>query len=318
MRLEEDLMSAEIALIGEQQDFVTEALKKEFVVHDVCGAPDKVGALRLVADRIRGVVTHAMVGLPTPVIEALPNLELGAIFGVGLETSDLPLAKRRGIVVTYTPVLYDDVADLAVLLAMSACRRVVQADRFVRKGSWLKGRMPPAKKFSGLRAGILGFGRIGAALAPRLQAFGLTIGYFDPAPKPGLPYRSYESAKALAEDVDILFLCAAGPPGGKHIVTSEVLEAVGPTGIFVNVARGWLVDEPALVAALVDGRLGAAALDVFDKEPKVPDELLRLDNVILTPHIASNTEDTMRAMGECVLENVRVWFSQKQAATPIP
>ncbi len=310
-------MSVEIAVIGALRPFVHEALEREFVVHKAWDAADKAAVLGPVAERIRGVVTHAMIGLPTAVIETLPNLEICAINGVGLETTDLALAKERGIVVTTTPVLYDDVADLGVILAMCACRRIVESDRFVRAGRWLEGRMALGRKFSGKRAGILGLGRIGTALAPRLQAFGLTIGYYDPLPKPGVPWQAYDSAVALAQASDILFLCAAGGPGRGHIVTAEILDALGPEGVFVNIARGWLVDEPALVRALKDGRLGAAGLDVFEHEPQVPEELLRLDQVVLTPHIASSTEETMTAMGECVLDNVRSWFAGRGALTPV-
>ena len=133
----------------------------------------------------------------------------------------------------------------------------------------------------------------------------------------GVPYQAYDSPVALAQDSDILFLCAAGGPGRGHIVTAEVLDALGPEGIFVNIARGWLVDEAALVRALSEGRLGAAGLDVFEHEPQVPQALLGLDNVVLTPHIASNTEETIRVMGECVLDNVRSWFAGKGAVTPV-
>jgi hydroxypyruvate reductase len=310
-------MSVEIAAIGVQRPFVLEALEQEFVVHKVWDAPDRAAALRPVAERIRGAVSNAMAGLPGAVIEALPNLEICAINGVGLETTDLALAKERGVVVTTTPVLYDDVADLGVILALCACRRIVEADRFVRAGRWLQGRMEQARKFSGMRAGILGLGRIGNALAPRLQAFGVSIRYYDPLPKAGVPYRAYQSPLELARDCDILFLCAAGGPGRGHIVTAEILDALGPRGIFVNIARGWLVDEAALVRALSERRLGAAGLDVFENEPQVPDALLGLDNVVLTPHIASNTEETMRAMGQCVLDNIRSWFAGKGALTPV-
>jgi lactate dehydrogenase-like 2-hydroxyacid dehydrogenase len=309
-------MSVEIAVIGPQRPFVLEALEREFTVHDAIAEPDKVAALRPAAARVRGVVTNAMTGLSANLIEALPELELCAVMGVGLETTDLVAARQRGIVVTTTPVLYDDVADLAVILALCACRRIVQADRFVRSGRWLQGRIAPARKFSGKRAGILGLGRIGTALAPRVAAFGLRVGYYDPLPKSGVPYRAYATPLELAQNSDILFLCAAGQ-GAGHIVTADILDALGPEGVFVNVARGWLVDEPALVRALVDGRLGAAGLDVFEDEPQVPEALFGLDNVVLTPHIASNTEETMRAMGECVLDNVRSWFAGKGAVTPV-
>ncbi len=310
-------MSVEIAVIGPQRPLVMEALTKEYQVHNVIDAPDKIAALKPIAGRLRGVVTNAMTGLTADMIDALPKLELCAIMGVGLETTNLPRARERGIVVTTTPVLYDDVADLAVILGMCASRRIAAADRFVRSGQWLKGRIAPAQKFSGKRAGILGLGRIGTALAPRLQAFGMTIAYYDPLPKPEVPYQAYPSPLELAKNVDILFLAAAGGPGVKHIVNREILEALGPKGIFVNVARGWLVDEVALVKALTTGKLGAAGLDVFEEEPKVPEELLGLDNVVLTPHIASNTEETMRAMGECVLDNVRSWFAGNGPVTPV-
>ncbi|MGI9436992.1 MAG: 2-hydroxyacid dehydrogenase [Geminicoccaceae bacterium] len=310
-------MTAEIAVIGPQRPKVHKALEQEFNVHNVFQEPDIVAALEPVADRIRGVVTNAMAGVPTAVFDALPKLEIAAIMGVGLEKTDIARAKELGITVTTTPVLYDDVSDLGIILAMNACRRIVQADGFVRSGQWLNGRYPPAKKFSGKHAGILGYGRIGVALAKRLEAFGMTIGYYDPLPKSGVPYQAYDSAKALAEASDILFLAAAGGQGGGHIVTGEILEALGPAGVFVNIARGWLVDEPALVDALVSGRLGAAGLDVFEDEPSVPEALLKLENVVLTPHVASNTEETMDAMCDCVLANVRSWFAGKGAVTAI-
>jgi lactate dehydrogenase-like 2-hydroxyacid dehydrogenase len=307
----------EIAAIGGQRPFVLEALRSEFVLHEVWDAPDKVVALGSAAERIRGVVSHGMAGLPTAVIEGLPNLEICAINGVGLETTDLETARRRGVVVATAPVLFDDVADLAVALGLAACRRLAEGDRFVRAGAWLRGRMPMGRKFSGKRAGILGYGRIGATLARRLAGFDMTIGYHDPFPKSGVPHTAWHDPVTLARESDILFLCAAGLPGGGKVVTREILEALGPGGVFVNVSRGWLVDEPALVDLLSSGRLGAAGLDVFDDEPKVPEALLSLDNVVLTPHVASNTEETMRAMGECVLGNIRSWFAGEGALTPV-
>ena len=310
-------MSVEIAVIGPQRPFVLEALEREYTVHNAIEQADKIAALRPVAACVRGVVTNAMTGLSAAMIEALPKLEICAIMGVGLETTDLAAARERGIVMTTTPVLYEDVADLGMILALCACRRIVEADRFVRSGRWLQGRIAPARKFSGKRAGILGLGRIGTALAPRLTGFGLRIGYYDPLPKPGVPYQAYDSPLEVAQNSDILFLCAAGGPGREHVVTAEVLDALGPEGVFVNIARGWLVDEAALVQALSEGRLGAAGLDVFEHEPQVPEALLGLDNVVLTPHIASNTEETMAAMGQCVLDNVRAWFAGKGALTPV-
>ncbi len=310
-------MAKEIAIVGMQRPVVQEALEQEFIVHNVHEAPDIPAALRPIADRVHVVATHAMAGASTAVIDALPNLELIAIMGVGLEKTDIERAKERGITVTTTPVLYDDVADLGIILAMCACRRIVQADGFVRSGEWLNGRYTPTMKFSGKRAGILGLGRIGKALARRLEAFGMTIGYYDPRPMEGFSYQSYPSEQALAASSDILFLAASGGQDGSHIVTAEILDALGPKGVFVNIARGWLVDEAALVEALTSGRIGAAGLDVFYDEPHAPSALFELGNVILTPHIASNTEETVQAMGDCVLDNIRSWMTGKGAVTPI-
>ncbi len=310
-------MPVEIAVIGAQRPFVLETLKREFQVHDLIEAKDKVAALGPIAGRIRGVATNAMTGFSAEVMAALPNVEICTIMGVGLETTNLGKARERGIVVTTTPVLYDDVSDLGVILAMCACRRIAAADRFVRSGRWLEGRMPPAQKFSRKRAGIMGLGRIGNALAPRLQGFGMTIGFYDPMPKEGAPWKSYASPLELTQNSDILFLTAAGGPGVRNLVGREIFEALGPKGVFVNIARGWLVDEPALVEALTSGKLGAAGLDVFEDEPKVPQALFAMDNVVLTPHIASNTEETMQAMGECLLDNMRSWFAGNGPVTPV-
>ena len=310
-------MTVEIAVIGAQRPSVLEQLEQSFVCHKVWDAPDKAAALRPVAERIRGAASHGMAGITREVIDALPNLEIVALNGVGLETTDLARCKERGITVTITPVLYDDVADLAIVLAMAAFRRIPQGDRFVREGRWLQGRAPLARKFSGRRAGILGLGRIGMEVARRLEGFKMEIAYFDPRPC-DVPYRRVESAVELAAQSDVLFLTAAGGAGVKHIVTRGILDALGPEGVFVNVARGWLVDEPALVAALKEGRLGAAGLDVFEREPEVPQDLLGLDNVVLSPHQASSTVETMTAMGDLVVENLRSHFAGKGTLTPVP
>ena len=313
-------MSVDIAVISPFQPFVLEALEKHFTLHNVVGEADMPAALAPVADKIRGVATGGMVGVPKAIIDALPNLEIGAINGVGLETTDLARAKERGVVVTTAPVLFDDVADLAILLGMAACRKLVQADRFVRDGRWGAERMKPARKFSSQKAGILGLGRIGRAVGERLEGFGMEIGYYDPFAKSERGYRDFASAAELAENSEILFMTAAGGPAGSgdHVVTAELLDALGADGVFVNVARGWLVDEPALVERLQDGRLAAAGLDVFEREPNVPEVLKSLDNVVLTPHIASNTAQTMRAMGDNVVENLVKHFAGEGAVTPVP
>jgi lactate dehydrogenase-like 2-hydroxyacid dehydrogenase len=260
-----------------------------------------------------------MAGLSRAQMDLMPKLEICAINGVGLETTDLAEAKRRGIAVTITPVLYDEVADLALALALAACRRIAEGDRFVRSGKWLTGRIASGRKLTGMKAGLIGVGRIGIEVARRLEAFKCQIAYVDPMPR-DLPYKRYDDPVALARDSDILFLAAAGKPKGAAppIVSRAILEALGPRGIFVNIARGWLVDEPALVELLASGGLGAAGLDVFDDEPRVPEALLKLDNVVLTPHIASNTEETVAAMGDTVVANLVSWFEGKGALTAVP
>ena len=307
----------ELALIGGQQPFVLEELTKRFTIHPIYAAPDPFAALAEIGPRIRGAVGHGMAGLTRRHLELTPNLEICALNGVGLETSDLPAIRERGVVLTTTPVLFDDVADLAIALALGCCRQIARADRFVRSGRWGPERLPLGRKLTGMRAGVLGLGRIGVEVARRLEGFKTKIGYVDPM-RDDAPYKAYPDALSLARESDILFLCAAGgPKGSPPLVGKEVFEALGPRGIFVNIARGWLVDEPALVAALTEGRLGAAGLDVFFDEPKVPAQLLELDNVVLTPHIASSTEETMGAMGACVIDNLVSWFSGRGAVTPV-
>jgi lactate dehydrogenase-like 2-hydroxyacid dehydrogenase len=309
----------EIALMGALRPPVVSALEALFTCHHLYAAPDRLAFLREHGPRIRGAASHGMAGIKKAEMELMPKLEICAINGVGLETTDLDVARARGVTITITPVLYDDVADLAIALALAACRRIVEGDRFVRSGAWLAGRMALGRKLTGMRAGLIGLGRIGSEVAARLQGFKCRIAYVDPVQR-DVPYARAADAVALARDSDILFLCAAGAAkgAGAPLVDRAILEALGPRGIFVNIARGWLVDEPAMVELLATGALGAAGLDVFDDEPHVPEALLALDNVVLTPHIASSTEETMGAMGDTVVANLVAWFKGEGALTAVP
>jgi hydroxypyruvate reductase len=309
----------EIALLGALHPSVRIALGQHFVVHPICDAADPMAELHAVGHRIRGAASHGMAGLSRQHIEAMPNLEICAINGVGIETTDLQACKEKGVVVTTAPVLFDDVADLALALALAASRRIPAADQFVRSGRWLTERMSLGRKLTGMRAGIIGLGRIGREVARRLEGFKTEIHFADPTQSHETYIRRNDLIE-LAEHSDILFLCASGPARGtgEPIVTKEVIDALGSRGIFINVSRGWLVDENALVAALIEGRLGAAGLDVFDHEPNVPAALRDCDRVILTPHIASSTVETIGAMGECVVANLRSWFAGEGALTPVP
>ncbi len=307
----------EIVLIGAQPPALTAALRERYVVHSIFAEPDPLAKLAEVGTNCRAAVGHGMAGLTRRHIALMPKLEIVALHGVGLETSDLSAIKERGIVLTTTPVLFDDVADLAIALALGCCRQIARADGFVRSGGWSRGRLSPGRKLTGMRAGIMGLGRIGVEIARRLEGFKCKIAYADPV-KRDERYSRFPDGMALARNSDVFFLAAAGgPKGSPPLVGGDVLDALGPRGVFVNVTRGWLVDEPALVSALVNKRLGAAGLDVFHDEPNVPAELIALDNVILTPHIASSTEETIDAMGRCVLDNLESWFASGRAVTPV-
>ena len=307
----------ELAVIGWRRDYVLDNLGGDFTLHWVESAEDLAGALGPAAERVRGVLTAPMVGLSAGMMDALPKLEIAALYGVGLERADLGCARDRGIVITTTPVLYEDVADLAVLLAMDVSRRVAEGDRWVRAKHWPSGHFGAGRRFSGKRAGILGMGRIGRMLATRLAAFDMEIGYYDPKPAPDVSYRQFATGLDLAAGSDFLFLCAAGGAGQGHIVEAEMLTALGPHGVFINVARGWLVDEKSLVDAVTSGRIGGAGLDVFENEPEVPAALLAADNVVLAPHVGSNTLETRHDMDECMIENIRSWFGEHKAITPV-
>jgi hydroxypyruvate reductase len=309
----------ELAVIGRQRPAVLEALGAEFTLHEVASLDDVAGSLGPAAERIRGALSNPMIGLSAATMDALPKLEITTLFGVGLERTDLVAARERGVVVTTTPVLYEDVADTAVVLAMDVARQITSGDRWVRAGRWAAGgQAASGKRFSGKRAGILGMGRIGRMLAKRLAAFDMEIAYYDPRPAPDVDYTLHATSVELARESDFLFLCAAGGPGVGHVVDADTLAALGPEGIFVNVARGWLVDEAALVGAVRTGTIAGAGLDVFEDEPNVPQALIEAENVVLLPHIASNTFETRDDMDRCVIDNIRSWFSTGQAVTPVP
>jgi lactate dehydrogenase-like 2-hydroxyacid dehydrogenase len=228
-------------------------------------------------------------------------------------------ARRRGVVVTHTPdVLNDEVADTAIGLMLCASRQLPAADRFVRSGQWLQGPMPLQRRMSGARLGIVGMGRIGKAIAHRAQAFGMTIAYTARSAKPELPHRFCASAAELAAISDFLVVITPGGAGTRKLIDAAVLEALGPKGILVNVARGSVVDEAALVDALQRGVVGGAALDVFEDEPRVPQALIDMPQVVLTPHIGSATRETRQAMCDLAVDNLRALFDGRPLLTPVP
>lgn len=270
------------------------------------------------APRVRGVLTTGTVGMEAALAARFPALEIVAVHAVGLDAVDLGALHARGIVVTNTPdVLTEDVADLAAGLLLAAARRLPQLDRYVRAGHWQEKRpLAPARGLRGKLAGIYGYGRIGQAVAARLRAFGMEIRYFQRSEGPEPALRS-PSLLALADASDYLVVCTPGGAATRHAVDAAVLDALGPGGTLVNIARGSVVDETALVAALASGRLGAAALDVFEDEPAVPPALRALENVVLSPHVGSFTVEARQAMRDLAIANLRAHFSGRPALTPV-
>ncbi len=295
-----------------------EALQGAFRVHDRIHQSDPA-AFAAAAPRIRAISASGESKVPRELIAQLPALEIISVFGVGYDGVDVAAARERGIAVTHTPnVLNDEVADLAIALVLAVSRRLIEADRYVRSGQWTKGPMPLARKVSGARMGIVGLGRIGLAIARRAEAFGMTIAYTSRNPRPDSPYPYFKSAAALAAEVDFLVVITPGGAGTLKLIDAEVLAALGKTGYLVNVARGSVVDEPALVAALKSGAIAGAGLDVFENEPNVPSELFALDNVVLTPHVGSATWQTRQAMADLAFGNLEAHFAGRPLLSPVP
>jgi lactate dehydrogenase-like 2-hydroxyacid dehydrogenase len=252
-------------------------------------------------------------------LRSFPSSEIVSVFGVGYDGVDVAAARERGIAVTHTPnVLNDEVADLAMALVLAVSRRLVEADRYVRSGAWAGGPMPLARKVSGARMGIVGLGRIGMAIAKRAAAFGMSIAYTSRNARPEAPYPYFASAEALAREVDFLVVITPGGAATRKLIDAKVLAALGKKGYLVNVARGSVVDEQALVSALRDGTIAGAGLDVFESEPNVPGELLALDNVVLTPHVGSATWQTRQAMADLAFGNLTAHFAGKPLLSPVP
>lgn len=293
-------------------------IEAAYTVHDRLHELDPA-AFAAAAPRIRAIAASGESKVPGALIAQLPALELISVMGVGYDGVDVAEAKARGVTVTHTPnVLNDDVADLAIGLMLSAARQLPAADRFVRGGLWLEGNMPLARKMSGARLGLVGMGRIGQAIAHRALAFGMSIAYTARSAKADLPYRFFPSALALAAEVDFLVLITPGGAGTRKLIDAAVLKALGPRGFLVNVARGSVVDEQALIEALEAGTIAGAGLDVFEDEPRVPQRLLDLHKVVLTPHIGSATHATRQAMADLAASNLAAHFAGKPLLTPVP
>lgn len=285
-------------------------LAATYDIHLLHQEPDPKAFLAAHGREFVGVATSARFGADAELIAALPNLKVISSFGVGLDAIDLDAARARGVAVGYTPdVLNDCVADTAFALVMDVARRFSAADRFVRRGDWLQGQFPLATKVSGKKLGILGMGRIGRVIARRASGFDMDVRYHNRKPLSDVDHVYADSLKALAEWADFLVVASAGGAETRGLVSREILEALGPTGYLINISRGTVVDEQALVDALQNGRIAGAGLDVFEDEPKVPEALFALDNVVLLPHLASNTYETRAAMAQRVEDNLAAFFA---------
>lgn len=308
-----------VLVVSKPPPFFLEPLKAAFVVHERLHETDPQEFLKF-APLIRGIAGGGESTVSAALMAQLPALEMVSIMGVGYDGVDVAAALKRSVVVTHTPnVLNDEVADLAIGLMLSVARRIPQADQYVRSGRWgTDGAMPLARKVSGARLGIVGLGRIGQAIADRAAAFGMSIAYTARSAKPGLAYPFYASALALAAEVDFLVVITPGGAGTFHMINAQVLKALGPQGYLINVARGSVVDETALVEALQQGVIAGAGLDVFEKEPHPLEALRKLDNVVLTPHMASATRETRQAMADLAVANLQAHFAGRPTLTPVP
>ncbi|MCC6777423.1 MAG: 2-hydroxyacid dehydrogenase [Hyphomicrobiales bacterium] len=312
-------MAIDILSIGAFPEATNAGLAARFAVsrHFHRPTPDALDpALRA---RVRALATEANRGADRALIAALPNLELIALFGVGTDAVDLIAARDHGVPVTNTPgILGDEVADLAIGLMLASARQIVLGDHYVRDGSWAsKGPIPLGRSVGGKTMGVVGLGGIGRAIADRGAAFRMRVLYQGPRRKPDAPYAFVPDLVELARQSDYLMVACKGGPETKHLVSAAVMDALGPQGTLVNVARGSVVDEPAMIAALASGRLGFAALDVFENEPNPARELLQLPNVIVQPHHGSATVETRTAIGRLMIDNLDAHFAGRALLTPV-
>lgn len=295
-----------------------EELEREYTVHKLWTARKPEALVKEVAPRVRGVVTSGSSGIDSSLIEALPKLEIIGCFGTPHGTVDLALAKRRGVVVTNTPdSITGDVADLAMGLIVAVMRRISEADRFVRAGKWEEGLLAPGTGLGGKTCGIIGLGAIGKRIARRVEAFGMSVRYHGPRPKQDAAWPYDADLESLARTSDCLVVACPATPETRNLVNARILDALGPGGFLVNIARGSIVDEQALIAALRDRRIAGAGLDVFRDEPRVPAELMGMDNVVMTPHIGSTTREVREARSAKLLANLRAHFAGQPVLTPL-
>ncbi len=313
-------MKRQLLLIGDVTPRMIGRFGENFDIVRDCDVDDLAEYLREHGNEFEAVATNGHDGVPPDVMDTLTNLKIISCHGVGYDAIDAKKAAARGIVVTHTPnVLNAEVANTAIMLMLAVSRRLVRDDHWVRSGQWReKGNAPLTRSIEGKRVGILGLGRIGETIARKLTAFDCEVVYHSRNKKTGALWRYYADIVAMAHDVDYLVVITPGGAGTKKLVNREVIDALGSKGTLINVSRGSVVDEAELVAALQEGRLGNAGLDVFEREPVVPNALLSMENVVLTPHVGSATEETRQAMGDLTVDNLNAFFANGKAISPVP
>jgi len=300
-----------LVLVNPVYNVTQKVLEATYDVHRLWESKDQAATLASLADSVEGVVTDGGSGASAELLRQLPNAKVVSVFGVGVDAVDLDYCKANGIRVGNTPdVLTDDVADIALLLALGSFRRAAWTHNYACAGKWASdGPAPLTSRFSGCKVGIFGMGRIGSAIARRLQGFDCQISYCNRSQRSDVDYQYFPDLTEMASAVDCLILAVAPTPQMKGTVAKEILQALGPAGHLVNISRGLVVDEKALIEALQNNVIAGAGLDVFADEPNIPAELLALDNVILQPHVASATVTTRTAMGQLVLDNLAHYFA---------
>jgi lactate dehydrogenase-like 2-hydroxyacid dehydrogenase len=311
----------DVLLVGSKKPVIVGGLKDKANVHVLFEAPDRDALIKSLADKVRALaVAYTADKIGAAFMQQFPKLEQISSFGVGYDHIDAKWAGEHGIVVTNTPdVLNEEVADTALGLLLSTVREFPQADRYVRAGKWPEKHYPLSKATLRNRTvGMVGMGRIGKAIARRLEAFGVPVVYHSRNSQSGVNYKYYPNLVAMARDVDTLMVIVPGGAATQNMINAEVLEALGPNGILINMARGTVVDEKALIKALKDRTIFSAGLDVFAKEPHVPSELLEMDHIVLFPHLGSASEATRAAMDQLVVDNLLAWAAGKPPLTPVP
>ena len=308
-----------VLIIGALLPSLQEAVETHFDATRFWELPDQDTWLAQNGERIKAIVTSGALGASSEVIAKLPKLEAIFSFGVGYDSIAVDAARDRGIVVTNTPEVLDDcVADTAMALTLDVMRRYSEADRFLRAGQWPKGKFPLASKIGNKKIGIVGLGNIGEAIAKRATAFDMQVLYHNRKPKAGVAYQYYADLDAMITDCDVLVLAVPGGKSTEGLIDAKRLGLLGSKGFVVNIARGSVVDQAALIDALREGRIAGAGLDVYEDEPNVPQALIEMDNVVLLPHLASGTHETRQAMGDLVWSNIQGYYhNDRKVLTPV-